>query len=145
MNESRHPEGPPRLFGQPLTSVGEIGWETACYENLNAPIPFTGGLLIGRDYQHGGWLFIAKVPGEEYAEVHELIFRNGILEQAYNRSQEYKRLRYLASRLRGEERPSSKEVGRDAYQAFHENQDRQIREAMAECLLYSDYKLDAYQ
>lgn len=145
LDDRMHPEGPPHLFGQSLASVGEIGWETDCYENLNASISFTGGLLIGRDYQYGGWLFIAMVPGEEYKEVHELIFRNGTLVQAYDRSLEYQKLRLFLYRLNQEKTPSSLAVGQEAYQAFHENKDRQIREAMAECLLYSDYKLDAYQ
>ncbi|MBA9002754.1 hypothetical protein [Thermomonospora cellulosilytica] len=44
------------------------------YSGLDVPVPFTGGLLIGRDFDSGFYVHMGFQAGWKYADLHELIF-----------------------------------------------------------------------
>jgi hypothetical protein len=83
----------PELFGVlPHTDPNGIYWTS--YRALGHPVSFTGGLLIGRDMDkklshHAG----AHTPAWLYRRVHELVFEDGRLVLAADRSREIARYR----------------------------------------------------
>jgi len=54
----------------------------------DAPVEFTGRLLIGDDYLRLGYLHMGFVPAWLFADVRELVFDRGRLTHAYDRSAE---------------------------------------------------------
>ena len=58
------------------------------YEFRSAPVAFTGGLLIARDFQQELYVHMGFHPGWKYRTVHELRFANGRLVTATDRSGE---------------------------------------------------------
>lgn len=49
------------------------------YEKVSLALPFTGGLLIARDFQEELYVHMGFHPAWKYAEVHELRFEDGRL------------------------------------------------------------------
>lgn len=76
------------LFGVlPRTEPDGFGWST--YHALNYPVPFTGGVLIGRDSDKKLWYRAGShTPAWLYHWVHELVFEGGRLVLAANRSRQ---------------------------------------------------------
>ncbi len=72
--------GPPYLYGAPRDP------ETGCYRNGVEPVPFTGGMLLGRDFVHELYVHMGFAPAWKYREVHELEFECGRLLKATDRS-----------------------------------------------------------
>ncbi|QSQ17448.1 hypothetical protein [Myxococcus landrumensis] len=90
MRAAQHGEGPSLLEQRPVRSE-----QAHCfvYNNLAAPIPFSGGLLIAADfiqelYFHGGFQNAWK-----FREVHELLFEGGRQVQARDCSSEMANIR----------------------------------------------------
>jgi hypothetical protein len=65
--------------GQPLYDM--------VYEDLQHPIAYTGGFLIGRDFIHELYVNMGFHPAWKYQKIHELIFRNGELVRSTDRSE----------------------------------------------------------
>ena len=57
------------------------------YAALGAPIPFTGGLLLGRDFIHELYVHMGFHPAWKFRQVHELLFEQGRLLEAFDRSE----------------------------------------------------------
>ena len=74
------------------------------YENVNLPIDFTGGLLLGRDFIEELYVHMGFHPAWKYREVHELVFENGVLQSQKDCSQDLKQVRL---NLAGKDRPTS--------------------------------------
>lgn len=83
----------PELFGVlPRTESEGFGWSS--YRALSHPVPFTGGLLIGRDSDKELWWRAGMyTPAWLYHRVHELVFEGGRLVLAADRSREIARYR----------------------------------------------------
>jgi hypothetical protein len=64
-----------------------------CYTGLEAPIEFTGGLLIGREFQEDRDVPVGFPEAWHYAKVHELLFEHGRLTEEHNRSAPLAQLR----------------------------------------------------
>jgi hypothetical protein len=95
-------EPPPTLFGQNPDSKARL--HGFCYSSLAHPIPFTGGLLLGRDFVRELYVHMGFHPAWKFREVHELIFENGLLREAGDRSQAAEEFR---KRIKSEDlRPS---------------------------------------
>ena len=125
---------PPPLFGvSPTLPPPDELWLHPTFENLNEPVRFTGGLIVGRDPRDMGAFYVATFPGEEYNTVYELVFRDGNLTSAFNRSPEY-------GLLREQEWDLPQGITTEAKRQFRGQRDRTIREAMTKYLSY-----DAYQ
>lgn len=57
------------------------------YASLDAPVPFTGGLLLGRDFIHELYVHMGFHPAWKFRQVHELLFEQGRLLEAFDRSE----------------------------------------------------------
>lgn len=78
-------EPAPPVEGVAPQAVDDIMF-SARYEGLNLPIQFTGGLVLGRDFLRELYVHAGFHPAWKYREVHELIFRDGVLVTADDRS-----------------------------------------------------------
>lgn len=58
------------------------------YENINLPMSYTGGILIASDFIHELYVHMGFHPALKYKQIFELIFKNGCLESATDRSVE---------------------------------------------------------
>jgi hypothetical protein len=67
-------------------------WD-AVYEPLRHAVPYTGGLLLARDFIQESYVHMGFHPAWKYREVHELVFRDGELEHAMDRSGQIAELR----------------------------------------------------
>jgi len=85
-----------RLFGvkpqvSPARDMHPGAWH---YRRLDAPIPFTGRLLIGAGYVDVGRIAMGFMPAWLYQRVHELHFAKGRLTSTHNRSTQLARIRH---------------------------------------------------
>jgi hypothetical protein len=60
----------------------------ACYFNLQKKLALTGGIVFARDFMEDIYLQMGSHPAWIYREVHEIIFDNGKILQAHDRSKE---------------------------------------------------------
>jgi hypothetical protein len=76
----------PKLFGK----VSEYSKTEHCfvYDELNEQIPFTGGLLIGRDFIREMYVHMGYHPAYKFRVVYELIFDKGKMIEEANRSEQ---------------------------------------------------------
>jgi hypothetical protein len=65
----------------------------AIYDEIYAPIEFTGNLLIATDFIRSLYVHLGFQAAYKYKEVHELVFDKGFLTQSINRSQEMAEIR----------------------------------------------------
>jgi hypothetical protein len=84
----------PDLFGvQPIRSRPRFGLFDVVYEALCHKVPYTGGLLLAREFIKELYVHMGFHPAWKYREVHELIFKNGELLEESDRSREIAELR----------------------------------------------------
>jgi hypothetical protein len=60
----------------------------AVYDGLHHPMSYSGGLLLARDFIKDLYVHMGFHPAWKYRTVHELIFRDGKLREAFDRSEE---------------------------------------------------------
>ena len=88
------PISAPELFGvNPNKDPEKDGWFNHSYKDMSGPIPFTGGLLIADDFIRELYVHMGFHPAWKYREVHELIFEQGLLKSATDRSNQMAQLR----------------------------------------------------
>ena len=63
------------------------------YENIRLPIPFTGGLLVAKDFIWDLYIHMGFHPAWKYRNVHELLFDNGKSIKATDVSNRIKEIR----------------------------------------------------
>jgi len=82
---SRTPTLPPipRVFEQ----------QRLLFKNLGAPMPFTGGLLLARDFVERLYVHMGVHPAWKFRTVHELIFQQGRLVSETDCSERMERVR----------------------------------------------------
>ncbi len=83
----------PSLFGvlpKKLKKEDTFDW---CYEPKEALVPFSGGLLLARGFISELYVHMGFHPAWKYREVHELIFEQGRLVSAADKSEEMARIR----------------------------------------------------
>lgn len=99
--------GARRLFGVKPHSVGagSLHPQALLYRRLDAPVLFSGRLLIGAGETHVEYLNMGFRPAWLYRRVHELVFRGGRLTAVHNRSTELATVRNRLGR-RGLDRPA---------------------------------------
>jgi hypothetical protein len=96
------------LFGvSPVANSNKDRWFQFEYKGMTGPIPYSGGLLIADDFIRELYVHMGFHPAWKYREVHELIFEQGKLESAADRSEQMAQLREGVKR-------ESLELGRDA-------------------------------
>jgi hypothetical protein len=77
------------LFGTaPKKPEGELTFFDFVYEDMAHPVPYTGGLLLGREFIEELYVHMGFHPAWKYRDVHELVFENGKLVRATDRSEE---------------------------------------------------------
>ncbi|MFC4909215.1 hypothetical protein [Actinomadura gamaensis] len=81
---------PPALFG--VTPVRHE-FRDNVYNDLREPVRFTGRLLLGREFIDGLYVHMGFQSAWKYEDVQELIFENGHLTAAYDRSEDAARRR----------------------------------------------------
>jgi hypothetical protein len=93
-------EPAPILFDvKPTNGKGKIRLFGAIYERLQHAVPYSGGLLIARGFIEKLYVHMGFHPAWKYRTVHELIFRDGKLLEAFDRSAEIAEFRSeIASR-----------------------------------------------
>lgn len=67
------------------------------YENLNYPVAFSGGLLIGRDFISELYVHMGFHPAWKFCHVHELLFEDGVLLVARDLTSEMEHVRAKVS------------------------------------------------
>ena len=94
------PTAPPPLCGHmAVPSTGRFRLFASVYENIDLPIVFTGGLLLGADFINEMYRHMGFPPAYKYRQVHELLFVDGTLLEAADRSYEMAELReHMGSR-----------------------------------------------
>ncbi len=65
----------------------------AIYDEIYAPIKFTGNLLVATDFIRNLYVHLGFQAAYKYREVYELVFDKGFLTQSINRSQEMAEIR----------------------------------------------------
>jgi hypothetical protein len=84
----------PILFGvKPTADREKESWFNVSYKEMSGPIPYTGGLLIADDFIRELYVHMGFHPAWKYRDVHELIFENGLLKSATDRSEQMAQLR----------------------------------------------------
>jgi hypothetical protein len=79
----------PTLFGvAPKSDKRRFQSFHAIYEELAHVQPYTGGLLLAADFIEELYVHMGFHPAWKYREVHELVFRDGELEQEADRSEQ---------------------------------------------------------
>ena len=73
----------PKLFGK---SPQKGLFLPLCYGPLQHPVPFTGGLLLGKDFIEELYVHMGFHPGYKYRQVVELMFHEGRLVRSCDRS-----------------------------------------------------------
>jgi len=74
----------PKLFGHSCTHEGSLGM--VCYGGFLEPMPFTGGMLLGRRFIHDLYVHSGSHPIWKYEVVLEVIFDAGMLVKEHDRS-----------------------------------------------------------
>jgi len=70
----------PQINGRdPALAIGPLPEFNNIYEGVDLPLPFTGGLLIARDFIKELYVHMGFHPAWKYREVWELLFDDGIL------------------------------------------------------------------
>jgi hypothetical protein len=93
---------PPVLLGrEPETRRTELGCAVS-YRNLQAPLPFTGGLLLARDFIRKHYVHMGFHPAWKYAEVIEAELDAGHVVRFLDCSRAMAEIR---QRLAGKDRP----------------------------------------
>jgi hypothetical protein len=81
-------------------------------QGLYQPMCFTGGLLLGREFIREMYVHMGFHPAHKFRVVHELIFENGNLQEAFDRSEEIANFRKAMASDSGppERKPSKQEI-----------------------------------
>ncbi|MFC5184622.1 hypothetical protein [Actinomadura harenae] len=96
----------PALFGvEPFEGI-----HGPRYEGLHAPVPFTGRLLLGDEFDFGLYVPMGYPSAWKFEEVWELAFEDGRLTTARDRSED-------AARRRADPRPGDLPPPRDDHEA----------------------------
>ncbi|MFC4160420.1 hypothetical protein [Chitinimonas lacunae] len=82
----RQPPGPPLNGISPKRPPRGMLDFNCQYEGLNLALPFSGGLLLGRDFVPELYVHMGFHPAWKYREVVELHFVDGVLAQREDRS-----------------------------------------------------------
>jgi hypothetical protein len=83
--KNRRPNGPTINSIPPISPNSLCGFN-CLYKDLNLPIPFTGGLLLGDGFVKQSGFNMGFHPYWRYESVIELIFENGKLSRAEDKS-----------------------------------------------------------
>ena len=79
--------------------TGEVktSWESSDfrYDNLRAVVPFSGGLLLGHDFIQELYVHMGFHPAWKFRQVHEVLFENGQVVKAADRSAEMAEFRAM--------------------------------------------------
>lgn len=80
--------------------------------NLHQPVSFSGGLLLGGEFIREMYVHMGFHPAHKFRIVHELIFEEGQLQKAFDRSTEMAKFREAVANESGrsEKRPSKQEI-----------------------------------
>ena len=75
----------------------KTSWESHdfLYDGLRAVVPFTGGLLLADDFIHELYVHMGFHPAWKFREVHELLFEQGRVVKAADRSAEMAEFREM--------------------------------------------------
>lgn len=86
------------------------GFFDFAYRRMRLPIAFTGGLLIGRDFLQDLYIHMGFAPAWKFRDVRELLFEDGKLVRARDRSLQMRQFREeMRDRNLGPENPDSKQ------------------------------------
>ena len=83
----------PKLFGKSAVLPEDNGLGMSCYSNLDLPIPYTGGILVGTNFIRSMYVHMGFHPAYKYKTVHELIFDTGKLIKASDKSAAMEKIR----------------------------------------------------
>jgi hypothetical protein len=97
----------PELKGVSPTDMSERQGHSMfayCYENVEIPVKFTGGLLLAKNFIQELYVHMGFHPAWKYKKVVELIFEEGILKESRDISGKMEKLRERMIK-QGEEEP----------------------------------------
>lgn len=83
-----------RLDGRLPASAGGIAW---VYDRLTLAVPFSGGLLLGHRFVQHLYVHMGFAPAWKFEEVHEVLFEDGRLVKAADRSEQMTAIRARAA------------------------------------------------
>jgi hypothetical protein len=88
------PKNGPSINGVKPKGQGEGNdWFNNHYLDLGYPLKYTGKLLVGANFIHALYVHMGTQLSWKYEEVHELVFKEGVLVEAYDRSEQMVALR----------------------------------------------------
>ena len=88
------PKKGPSIKGVKPKGQGEgRDWFNNHYLDLGYPLKYTGKLLLGVDFIPALYVHMGTQLSWKYEEVHELVFKEGVLVEAYDRSEQMVALR----------------------------------------------------
>jgi len=117
----REPAHPGKQEAVPVLGVPptEVTYGHARYERIGVRVPFTGGLLVGRDFVRELYVHMGFHPAWKYRVVHELAFEDGRLVKEADRTEAMAEIRArLAARPREPGTRDDKEILRWIEQCF---------------------------
>lgn len=80
------------LFGK-RPGYGDPRHDGVLYEDLHAPVPYSGGLLVADGFIRELYVHMGFHPAWKYLEVHELLFHEGRLVESFDCSEAMARVR----------------------------------------------------
>lgn len=86
-------KNPPFDFDIPLDEVNDEDSTDLSYENINYPVAYTGGLLIGGNFLWDYYVHMGFQDAYKYETVHELLFEGGRLTATFDHSEKMKTIR----------------------------------------------------
>jgi len=87
IGEDYTPTVGPRINGvQPSGSKVDHDWFNNHYQGLGYPLKYTGRLLLGAGFICEHYVHMGTQLPWKYEEVHELVFKQGVLQEAFDRS-----------------------------------------------------------
>ena len=119
--EMRPIQGPVINGISPKPKDDEDDWFNNHYLDINFHLEYSGGLLIADRFIKELYVHMGFHPAWKYETVHELIFANGVLTAAHNRSEQMAEIR---DRFLSDDLPTHEPPSRDIHKFVEDAFDR---------------------
>jgi hypothetical protein len=115
-------EGPPINGVSPTGPSEDYDWFNNHYVGIHYHLDYTGGLLLADGFIEDLYVHMGFHPAWKYTKVIELVFKNGVLQHEFDRSERMAEIRQLIldSRRDGDRRrmPTDREISEFVQSSF---------------------------
>ncbi len=88
-----HEGDPPSIFGVSLVEPERTTSRRAVFQDLAWPLAYEGGMLLGAEFIRQLYVHMGFHPPWKYRKVMELIFKEGVLIETHDRSEQMAQVR----------------------------------------------------